>query len=102
MAQAQCTGSKANGALMRAAPLGVWAHRLEASAVAKLAQADADLSHPNPTCRDCNAVYCIAIAHLVAHPGDAQGALEAACTWAEQHAGMCCQLHTFYVPSCPA
>lgn len=37
-------------------------------------------------CQDCNAAYCIAIAHLIRHPGDADGALSAASAWAESHA----------------
>jgi ADP-ribosylglycohydrolase len=39
--------SKANGALMRATPVGIWAHRLPAEGVAEAAIADASLSHPN-------------------------------------------------------
>lgn len=36
--------------------------------------------------QDCNACYCIAIAHLINHPQDAAGAVHAAEQWAEQHA----------------
>ena len=79
--------SKANGALMRVAPLAVWGHRLPAATLAEHAALDASLSHPNPTCGEASAAYAIALAHLIAHPGDATGALAAACSWAEAHAG---------------
>lgn len=36
--------------------------------------------------QDCNACYCIAIAHLIKHPGDASGAMTAAKSWASKHA----------------
>ena len=36
--------------------------------------------------QDCNACYCIAIAHLINHPGDASGALREAEGWATAHA----------------
>jgi hypothetical protein len=40
--------SLSNGALMRASPLAVWAHRLPAAAVAAAARQEAALTHPNP------------------------------------------------------
>ena len=36
--------------------------------------------------QDCNACYCIAIAHLINNPGDAQGAVKEAEDWAKEHA----------------
>lgn len=36
--------------------------------------------------QDCNACYCIAIAHLIKHPGDAPGAVKAALAWASSSA----------------
>lgn len=79
--------SKANGTLMRVAPLAVWGRQLPAETLADYARLDASLSHPNPACGDASAVYAIALASLVARPGDAAGALAAACEWAEAHAG---------------
>ncbi|CAI7820838.1 unnamed protein product [Closterium sp. NIES-53] len=79
---ATCMNSQANGALMRVTPLAVWAHRLPPHAVAQCAALDASLSHTNPTCRAASAAYCVAIAHLINHPGDAQGAFEEAAMWA--------------------
>ncbi|KAL4443436.1 hypothetical protein ABPG75_011173 [Micractinium tetrahymenae] len=78
--------SQANGALMRVAPLAVWGHRLPPAELAEHAAADARLSHPNQACCDASAAYCIAVAHLIASPGDAAGALQAACAWAEEQA----------------
>ena len=77
-AAARCMGSQANGSLMRATPLGVWGHRLPPAAVAKLAEADSSMSHPNPNCCRAVAAYSVAIAHLLTHPGDRDGALKQA------------------------
>ncbi|GAB4820187.1 hypothetical protein N2152v2_007233 [Parachlorella kessleri] len=83
----QCSsGSKANGALMRAAPLAIWAHRLGDAAIAACAATDAMLSHPNRTCQDCSAAYCVALAHLIRAAGDSQGAVERAEAWCREHA----------------
>lgn len=73
---------------MRAAPLAVWGHRLPPAALAECAALDASLSHPNTTCGDASAAYVIAVARLIAQPGDAAGALAVACAWAEEHAGV--------------
>ena len=78
--------SKANGSLMRAAPLGVWGHRLTATALADCARQDSCLSHPNPSCWQAVACYSIAIAHLMNQLGDRQGALAAAQQWASVNA----------------
>lgn len=72
---------------MRIAPLAIWAHRQSPQEIAAHCTADASLSHPNPACAESSAAYCIALAHLIRRPGDAEGALEAACAWAQQYAG---------------
>ncbi|EFJ49525.1 hypothetical protein VOLCADRAFT_89811 [Volvox carteri f. nagariensis] len=74
--------SKSNGALMRITPLAVWGCRLSDDALAAAAMEDAKLSHPNDVTLHANAIYCVAIKHLIAHPGDAEGALEVAAKWA--------------------
>ena len=71
-------GSKANGALMRLTPLIVYSQNLPQSDLVKMVKDDAALSHPNETCQDVNAVYAVAIAHLIQNPGDGMGAFEAA------------------------
>uniref|UniRef100_K3WZ12 ADP-ribosylglycohydrolase n=1 Tax=Globisporangium ultimum (strain ATCC 200006 / CBS 805.95 / DAOM BR144) TaxID=431595 RepID=K3WZ12_GLOUD len=68
--------SEANGALMRVLPIALWSSRLPQESIATLARQDATLSHPNPVCQDCNAIYCQLIAHLIHHPGDYKGAIQ--------------------------
>lgn len=77
-AQKHNAASKANGALMRASPLGVWGARLPLDKVLLAARFDARLTHPHPICQHANAAYVTAIRHLVLHPGDAEGAIQAA------------------------
>ena len=83
-AAAQNAESKANGALMRAAPLGAWGWRLNEEDLVAAAMADAGLTHPNPTCKHASAAYCLAIQHLVITPGDGVGAFAAAKVWADR------------------
>lgn len=86
MAAAHCMESKANGSLMRATPLAVWGHRLRNEDLATIARQDSSLSHPNPTCGDAVACYILAIAHLLNHCGDREGAFLRAANWARDHA----------------
>lgn len=66
--------SKANGALMRASPLGIWSARLTEGEAVTAARLDATLTHPNLTCQWANAAYVLAVRHLMLNPGDAVGA----------------------------
>lgn len=66
--------SEANGALMRAAAIAVWAKDMPLSVVRHYAEEDAKLSHPNQQCLDVNGQYCMAIVHLLNNPGDINGA----------------------------
>ena len=70
--------SKANGALMRSSPLGIWSVRLNERETVDAAISDAGLTHPNPTCQWANAAYICALRHLTLFPGDAHGAYQAA------------------------
>jgi ADP-ribosylglycohydrolase len=81
-----CMESKSNGSLMRATPLGVWGRRLSPDELADCARQDSCLSHPNPSCWQAVACYSIAIAHLLNHLGDRQGAFAAAQRWARVNA----------------
>jgi ADP-ribosylglycohydrolase len=76
-------GSKANGGLMRIAPLGVWGWRLSEEDLVKAVCQDNRLTHPNPTCQHCSALYCLAIRHLILNPQDSEGAFQTAEEWAE-------------------
>ncbi|MCO5607682.1 hypothetical protein L7F22_061880 [Adiantum nelumboides] len=74
-------------------PLAVWMATQPASLVAEVAKQDALLSHPSIVCQEAkaaytivssqhrllgaNANYAIAVAHLVSHPRDEDGALVA-------------------------
>ena len=69
-------GSKANGALMRLTPLPICYHRCTDEQLAQLAAADAQLSHPNSSCRLSNSLYAIAIASLIRQPHDRTAALD--------------------------
>jgi ADP-ribosylglycohydrolase len=75
--------SQANGSLMRASPLGVYAHALDTSLTAELARQDASLTHPSPVCADATAAFVVAIAHAVRVGDGALGAWRAAMEWAD-------------------
>lgn len=75
--------SQANGSLMRASPLGVYAHALEPALAAELARQDASLTHPSPVCGDATAAFVVAVAHAVHVGGGAVAAWRAAVAWAE-------------------
>ena len=79
-------GSKANGSLMRAAPLGIWGAAIEDGQLAACAQQESSLTHPNESCWQAVACYVIAIAVLLRQPGDRQGAFNRAQTWAAANA----------------
>jgi ADP-ribosylglycohydrolase/fructose-1,6-bisphosphatase/inositol monophosphatase family enzyme len=75
--------SQANGSLMRASPLGVYAHALEPARAAEFARQDATLTHPNPVCADATAAYVVAVAHAVRRGDGPDAAWRAAVAWAE-------------------
>ena len=77
-ARERCMPSKANGSLMRATPLAVWAVAREPEEVVRVVSADARLSHPNPACVVAASAYVVTIRHLIARPGDVTGAIDAA------------------------
>lgn len=70
--------SKANGALMRIHPAIVYGSKFPDDELVKLVQADARLSHPNPTVLAASACYAVAVARLLRQPGDSCGAYRAA------------------------
>ncbi|MBI3038525.1 ADP-ribosylglycohydrolase family protein [bacterium] len=80
-----CLESKANGSLMRAAPIGVWGHRFSDSELAHYAKLDSCLSHPNPSCWQAVACYIIAIAELM-NSNDRVRAFDRAKNWAMRKA----------------
>ncbi len=87
-AQKHCMDSKANGSLMRIAPLGIWGHRFDDNELANFAEQDSSLSHPNDSCRHAVACYVIAISSLINQPGKRKTAFERAKQWASAHANI--------------
>jgi ADP-ribosylglycohydrolase len=76
--------SKANGSLMRASPLGIYAHALDARSAAELAHQDSRITHPNPACLDAVAVFVIAIAQALRTGDGPQSVFDAALRWADE------------------
>lgn len=88
-ARERCMGSKANGSLMRATPLGVWGATRSDDSLVAAAMADSRLSHPNPACVDAVVAYTLAIATLIRLAGDtdrASRAVGAARAWTAANA----------------
>jgi len=75
--------SQANGSLMRASPLGVYAHALPAPLAAELARQDSSLTHPNPACGDAVAAFVVAVAHAIREGDGPEAAWRAAVEWAK-------------------
>jgi ADP-ribosyl-[dinitrogen reductase] hydrolase len=66
--------SKANGALMRVSPLGIfYATHGDEKRCAESAKADAAITHPNPVCREVNAIFTCAIAKAISEGLDPLG-----------------------------
>ncbi|MBK9518390.1 MAG: ADP-ribosylglycohydrolase family protein [Anaeromyxobacter sp.] len=76
--------SKANGALMRVSPLGIFGHGRPPAEVAGWARQDARLTHPNPVCQDASAVFAVAVAQAVAHGGAPAEVADAALAFARE------------------
>ena len=76
------TESQANGALMRISPLGVFGWKTEPEALAKLAAADAALTHPHGVCRQVNGLYAAAIAAAVREGCTPRTLFEQIAAWA--------------------
>lgn len=79
----RCMSSKSNGSLMRSSPLGIWGYRLSDKELARFAQQDSQLSHPNLSCCYAVACYAIAIASLMRELGDHRVAFDRSKSWLE-------------------
>ncbi len=77
--------SQSNGSLMRVSPLGIWGWRLDPNALADIARADSQLTHPNIVCQEACAVYVVALAHAVATGTRARNVYDFTCRWARAH-----------------
>ena len=69
--------SKANGALMRATPLGIAGVLLPKQTLVNIARTDARMTHPHVSCQHASAAYALAIRHLLLNPSDNHGAFNA-------------------------
>lgn len=78
-ALAKNASTKANGALMRTAALGIWAAGRSLSEAIEAARADACLTHPHPSCQWSCVAYAVAVRHLLLNEGDSEGAYQEAC-----------------------
>jgi ADP-ribosyl-[dinitrogen reductase] hydrolase len=85
-AQQRNMGSKANGSLMRIAPLGIWGSQLDPEELARYAIEDSRLSHPNDSCCHAVACYVIAIASLIENQGNRIQAFNQVIQWANKNA----------------
>jgi ADP-ribosylglycohydrolase len=57
--------SQANGALMRVSPLGIFGANYDINQVGEWARQDAALTHPHPICLQANALFTMAISHVI-------------------------------------
>jgi ADP-ribosylglycohydrolase/fructose-1,6-bisphosphatase/inositol monophosphatase family enzyme len=85
--------SQANGSLMRASPLGIFAHARPPAEAAALARHDSGLTHPHAVCGESVAAFVVAVAHAIGKGGGAGPAYEAALRWARKEATPPAVLH---------
>jgi ADP-ribosyl-[dinitrogen reductase] hydrolase len=76
--------SQANGAMMRASPIGIFGADKPLSLVGGWAAEDAALTHPNQLCQQANSLYCMAIAHAISSGCGPDQLYHAICNWAEE------------------
>jgi ADP-ribosyl-[dinitrogen reductase] hydrolase len=76
--------SQANGAMMRISPLGIFGVNYDLAQVAEWAQQDAALTHPHPVCQQANALFAMAIAHVIRTGIGPQKLYRQILTWAEE------------------
>jgi len=75
------SGSKANGCMMRATPLGIAATGCNIKETIEMVASDVVLTHPNKDCVDSTVAYVLALRHLILHDGDSEAAIEVANTY---------------------
>jgi ADP-ribosylglycohydrolase len=76
-------GSQANGALMRASPLGIFGATQPKHLVAEWAITDAALTHPHPVCLDANRIYVTSLAVAI-EGATPQEVYDAALSWCRE------------------
>ena len=76
--------SQANGALMRISPLGIFCWNLDLESTSRFAQQDAALTHPHPVCLQANALFAMAISHLISGRRSPRDTYEDIKVWATE------------------
>jgi ADP-ribosylglycohydrolase len=74
--------SQANGAMMRVSPLGIFGAKHPLRTVGSWAIQDAALTHPNAVCLQANALFTMAIAHVIATGCGARKLYQSIYQWA--------------------
>lgn len=75
--------SQSNGAMMRVSPLGIFGAKFDLGYVGEWARQDAAITHPHPVCQQANALYTMAIAHVIHKACDGRELYGQIATWAE-------------------
>lgn len=75
--------SQANGAMMRVSPLGIFGMHYPLEQVAEWARQDAALTHPNRICQQANALFSMAISHVIKTGVTPQALYESIVGWAD-------------------
>ena len=76
--------SQANGAMMRISPLGIFGVNYTLEAVAEWARQDAAITHIHPVCQEANALFAMAITHVVGTGWSAGELYSQVVGWAEE------------------
>ena len=70
---------------MRITPLSVWAHKLSPEKIHEVTKLDVSMTHCHKSCVAAVTAYNVAIAHLLKHLGDREGAIMAATNYLLEH-----------------
>lgn len=76
--------SQANGALMRISPLGIFGSTRPLEQVVDWARQDASITHPNLVCQQVNALFVMAISHVIQISISPESLYQCIADWAEE------------------
>ncbi len=76
--------SQSNGALMRISPLGIFGAAFPVHQVGDWAERDAAITHPNPVCCQCSALFAMAVADAVRRGPSPEVLYRNVIGWAEE------------------
>lgn len=67
--------SQSNGSLMRITPLAVYLHKLDSmKQFVEIVSSEVTMTHFHEVIRESGVCYCLAIKHLINHPGEREAA----------------------------